>query len=181
MPKRKKKNSSIITGPSASGGSFCNLFIPRLKECSWAVYVCMSAQFRAENYLSYSHYSHINSHQIRHFQLSLIQQYYARNWNSRKESMWHKLWRILLLWFPWLWPFSQDILTFSAVGLHFFFHDFNYLLFVHVYLSFWHRDTAVQSSLHFPQHFSEQQSRWQWLRPGVQRQQILLCLWILSG
>lgn len=53
--------------------------------------------------------------------------------------------------------------------------------FVHVYLSLWHRDTAVQPSLHIPQHFSQQQSRWQWLRLGVQCQQILLCLRILSG
>lgn len=44
-----------------------------------------------------------------------------------------------------------------------------------------HRNSAVQSSLRIPQHFSEQQPRRQWLRPGVQCQQILLCLWVLSG
>lgn len=49
-----------------------------------------------------------------------------------------------------------------------------------MYLSLWHRNTAVQS-FNIPHHFSEQQPRWQWLRPGVQCQQIFFCLWILSG
>lgn len=44
---------------------------PRLKECSWVVYVCIFSTFL-------SHYSHINSHQHRHFQLFLIPQYFAQ-------------------------------------------------------------------------------------------------------
>lgn len=48
--------------------AWCNLYVPRLKECGWVVCVSASVQFRAVTYLSCSHYSHINSQQLRHVQ-----------------------------------------------------------------------------------------------------------------
>lgn len=48
--------------------AWCILYVPRLKECGRVVCVSASVQFRAVTYLSCSHYSHINSQQLRHVQ-----------------------------------------------------------------------------------------------------------------
>ena len=152
----------------------------------------VSVQFRSATYLSWSHYSHINSHQLRASYLTVSDPTVLRpTRNNSKKIKWYKYACLI-------WPvravqcahkrFKDAVWKRYHLRFNIHFFSKRHLKRLHVksnylglHLSLCDRNTAVQSSLNIPQHFSEQQSRWQWLRPGVQCQQILLCIWIVSG
>ena len=152
----------------------------------------VSVQFRAVTYLSWSHYSHVNSHQLRASYLTVSDPTILHlTRNSSKKIKWyryaHLIWLVravqcaLRQLEDTVWKRYQ-----RRLNIHFFSERHLKRLrvksdYLGLCLSLCDRNAAVQSSLNIPQHFSEQQSRWQWLRPGVQCQQILLCIWIVSG